>query len=151
MEQPGVVAENFALSFSLNFFLAVLCISKAPFSRSLWSGHHWKDLFLLQKLSIDDANRPLALRGHETNASLKQWVVILRLPKINRTHKNYLTPEVWEETHLKKMFYGTLIFQQRIMICIGRHVGRQKRWRAYSCSPTWWLKLLVAYILLNVW
>ena len=43
MEQPGVVAGNFAL-----------CM--APLGRSLWSGHHWKDLFLLQKLSIDDAN-----------------------------------------------------------------------------------------------
>ena len=31
-------------------------ISKAPLGRSLWSGHHWKDLLLLQKLSIDDAN-----------------------------------------------------------------------------------------------
>ena len=37
-------------------FWAFLCISQAPFGRSLWSGHHWKDLFLLQKLSIDDAN-----------------------------------------------------------------------------------------------
>ena len=37
-------------------FWAFLCISQAPFSRSLWSGHHWKDLLLLQKLSIDDAN-----------------------------------------------------------------------------------------------
>ena len=37
-------------------FRAFLCISRAPFSRSLWSGHHWKDLFLLQKLSIGDAN-----------------------------------------------------------------------------------------------
>ena len=37
-------------------FWAFLCISKAPFGRSPWSGHHWKDLFLLQKLSIDGAN-----------------------------------------------------------------------------------------------
>ena len=37
-------------------FWAFLCISKAPFGRSLWSGHHWKDLFLLQKWSVDDAN-----------------------------------------------------------------------------------------------
>ena len=37
-------------------FWAFLCTSKAPFGQSLWSGHHWKDLFLLQKLSIDDAN-----------------------------------------------------------------------------------------------
>ena len=35
---------------------AFLCISQAPFGRSLWSGHYWKDLLLLQKLSIDDAN-----------------------------------------------------------------------------------------------
>ena len=54
-EQPGVVAGNFALSFSLNF-LTIFVQSKAPFGRSLWSGHHWKDLFLLQKLSVDGAN-----------------------------------------------------------------------------------------------
>ena len=30
-------------------FWAFLCISKAPFGRSLWSGHHWEDLFLQQK------------------------------------------------------------------------------------------------------
>ena len=34
-------------------FWAFLCISKAPFGRSLWSGHHWKDILLLQKLRID--------------------------------------------------------------------------------------------------
>ena len=56
MEQPGVVAGNFALSFSLNFLSIFVHIS--GFGQSLWSGHHWKDLFLLQKLSIhvDDAN-----------------------------------------------------------------------------------------------
>ena len=37
-------------------FWAFLCISQAPFGRSLWSGHNWKDPFLLQKLSIDNAN-----------------------------------------------------------------------------------------------
>ena len=68
-------------------------------------------------------NRPLALRGHVTNASLKQWVVILLMPKIDRTNKNYLTPEIWEEMHLREIFYGTLVFQQSSMICIGRHVG----------------------------
>ena len=61
-------------------------------------------------------NRPLALRGQVTIASFKQWVVILLLPKIDRTHKNYLTTEIWEETFL-------LIFQQNSMICIGHHVG----------------------------
>ena len=39
-------------------------------------------------------NRPLALRGHVTNASLKQWVGILLMPNIVRAHKNYLTPEI---------------------------------------------------------
>ena len=68
-------------------------------------------------------NRPLALRGHVTSAAFKQWVGILLMPKIDRAHKNYLTPEIWEETHLREIFYGTLIFQQSSMICIGRHVG----------------------------
>ena len=68
-------------------------------------------------------NRPLALRGHVTNASFKQWVGILLMPKIDRAHKNYLTPEIWGETHLREIFYGTLTFQQSSMICIGRHVG----------------------------
>ena len=45
------------------------------------------------------------------------------LSKIDRAHKNYLTPKIWEETHLREIFYGTLIFQQSSMICIGRHVG----------------------------
>ena len=45
------------------------------------------------------------------------------MPKIDRAHKNYLTPEIREETHLREIFYGTLIFQQSIMICIGRHFG----------------------------
>ena len=37
-------------------FWAFLCVSQAPSGQSLWSGHHWKNLFLLQKLSIEDAN-----------------------------------------------------------------------------------------------
>ena len=68
-------------------------------------------------------NRPFTLNGHVTNASYKQWVGILLIPKIDRAHKNYLTAEIWEETHLREIFYGTLIFQQSSMICIGRHVG----------------------------
>ena len=71
----------------------------------------------------ESGNRPVALRGHVTNASFKQWVGILLMPKIDRAHKNYLTPEIWEETHLRGIFYGTLIFQQSSTICIGRHVG----------------------------
>ena len=61
---------------------------------------------------------PLASRGHVANAFFKQWVGILLMPKIDEGHKNYLTPEIWEETHLREIFYGNLIFQQRSMICI---------------------------------
>ena len=71
---------------------------------------------------IAPQNRPLALRGHVANASVKQWVGILLMPKIVRAHKNYLTPEIWEETHLREIFYGSLIFQESSMICIGHHV-----------------------------
>ena len=31
------------------------------------------------------------------------------MPKIDKTHKNYLKPEHSKETHLREMFYGTLI------------------------------------------
>ena len=44
------------------------------------------------------------------------------IPKIDGANKNYLTPEILEETHLREIFYGTLIFQQSNMTCIGRHV-----------------------------
>ena len=46
------------------------------------------------------------------------------MPKIDIAHKNYLTPEIREEMLLREIFYGTLLFQQSSMICIGRHVGR---------------------------
>ena len=49
-------------------------------------------------------NRPLALRGHMTNASFKQWVGILLMPKFDRALKNFLTPEIWEETHEARYF-----------------------------------------------
>ena len=68
-------------------------------------------------------NRPLALRGHVTNASFKQWVGILLMPKIDRAHKNDLIPEIWEETQLREIFYGTSIFQQSSMICFSYHRG----------------------------
>ena len=45
------------------------------------------------------------------------------MPKIDRAHKNYLTPEICQETHLREIFYCTLIFQQIGMNCIGGHVG----------------------------
>ena len=69
------------------------------------------------------SRRPIALRGHVTNASFKQWAGILLMPNIDRAHKNYVTPEIWEETHLREVFYGTLIFQQSSIICIDLPVG----------------------------
>ena len=81
-------------------------------------------------------NRPLAIRGHVINASFKQRVGILLMSKSDRAQKNYLTPEISEETHLREIFYGTLIYQQSSMICIGHQ--------------TWWPKLLFAFILLKV-
>ena len=55
MEQPGVVAGNFAPSFSLNFelFCAYLRLHSADHSDL---GIIGKDLFLLHKSSIGDAN-----------------------------------------------------------------------------------------------
>ena len=68
---------------------------------------------LRKKKNMERLNcRPLALRDHVTNASFKQWLGILLMTKIDRAHKNYLTPEIWEETYLRaEIFYGTLIFQ----------------------------------------
>ena len=45
------------------------------------------------------------------------------MPKFDRTRKNYLTPEILEETLLRDIFYVTLIFHQSSVICIGCHVG----------------------------
>ena len=67
------------------------------------------------------------------------------MPKIDRARKNYLTPEIWEETHLREIFYGTLIFQQSGMICIGRHVGGHTLTLQHGG-----LNYFFAYILLNV-
>ena len=50
------------------------------------------------------------------------------MPKIDSAHKNYFTPEIWEET-------------KQYDLVIGRHVGGQE-WRP---------KRLFAYISLNVW
>ena len=47
-----------------------------------------------------------------TNASFKQWIGILLMPKIDGAHKNYLTPKIWEQTNLREIFYGTWIFNR---------------------------------------
>ena len=87
-------------------------------------------------------NWPVALRGHVTNASFKQWVGILLMPKIDIAHKSYLTPEIWEKTHLR---YDTLIFQQSSMICIGAML------EGILLRSNMAAKTTFSYILFNVW
>ena len=74
-----------------------------------------------------------------TNASFKQWLGILLMTKIDTAHKNYLTPEIWEETHLRGIFYGTLIFQQSSMISIARHVGGHSLALQHDDQNYFWL------------
>ena len=50
-------------------------------------------------------NRRLALRGHVTNASFKQWNGILLMPKIDKAHKNYLIPKFE-----RKAFKGDILW-----------------------------------------
>ena len=68
------------------------------------------------------ANRPLALRGHWPMLPLNNELESVLMPKIDGAHKNYLSPKLWKKTHLREIFYGTLIFQQSSIVCIGRHV-----------------------------
>ena len=79
---------------------------------------HTDDVNQARILSGTLINRPIALRGHVTNASFKQWVGILLIPKIDTAHKNYLTPEIWAETHLREIFYGTLIFNKVVWFAL---------------------------------
>ena len=51
------------------------------------------------------------------------WSLADAKNSIDRAYKNYVTPQIWEKTHLREIFNGTLIFQQSSMICIGHHVG----------------------------
>ena len=118
-QQPTSTSHKF-LNFRVTKWAATMRILTilirawwSSFSRNMW------------------LNRPLALRGHVTNASFKQWVGILLMPKIDRAHKNYLTPEIWGEMHLREIFYSTLIFQQSSIICIGRHVGDKERNKSF--------------------
>ena len=69
------------------------------------------------------------------------------MPKIDIAHKNYLTPEIREEMLLREIFYGTLLFQQSSMICIGRHVGRL----SFALQHGGQNDLFLIIILLNVW
>ena len=95
---------EFKCIFFVIFFSAGLCILFYT-SLTLLS---WSTLFA-------PLNRPLALRGHVTNTSFKQRVGLLLMLEIDGAHKNYLTPEIWEKTHLRGIFYGTLIFQKTLV------------------------------------
>ena len=53
-----------------------------------------KPKFYIPVIQPNLFNRPLAPRGHATNASFKQWVGILLMPKIDGGHKNDLTTEI---------------------------------------------------------
>ena len=50
------------------------------------------------------------------------------MPKIDRAYKTYFTPEIWDETHLREIFYGTLIFQQM------RFISERKKWFYAECD-----------------
>ena len=112
--------QIWALTWVIRLFLGETLSSFTPTPPKCIRRHQW---IYCSGWEVNQCNRPVALRGHATNASFKRWVGILLMPKIDRAHKNYLTAEIWEETHLREIFYGTLIFQQSSMICIGRHVG----------------------------
>ena len=98
---------------------------------------------------VSFSNRPIALRGQVTNSSFKQWLGILQMPKIVKAHKNYLTPEIWEETHLREVVYGTLVFQQSSMISIGCHVGGHTLALQHDHQTTFCLYLVKCLIVMH--
>ena len=105
-------------------------------------GHRILPILFENPESWPICDRPVALRGHVTNASFKRCVGILLMPKIDRAHKNYLTPEIWEGMHLREIFYGTLIFQQSSMICIGCDVGGHTLFSNMAAKTTFCLYLV---------
>ena len=54
---------------------------------------HTKEIRIISVIMTTE-QVPLASRGQVTNASFKQWVGILLMPKIDGAHKNYHTPEI---------------------------------------------------------
>ena len=72
------------------------------------------------------------------------WIILAEAKNYG-AHKNYLTPEIWQETHLRETFFGTLIFQQSSVICIGRYI----RWHTLVLQHGGQKKLLFACILIN--
>ena len=75
---------------------------------------------------------------HVTNASFKQGIKILLMPKIDKVHKNYLTPEIWGEMYLRDIFCRTSTFQQSSMICL--------TWPCWNWSETTFCLHLVKHL-----
>ena len=71
------------------------------------------------------------------------------MTKIDIVHKNYLTHEIWGETHLREIFYGTSVFQQSSMNCIGSHVGGHAFALQHDTQATWRPKQLFACIMFD--
>ena len=87
-DQPGYVFRDFCLKQGIDFI--IFCLNQGiDFINSVW----FRVKCLKQGIKTRN-QRPLALRGHVTNVSFKQLVVILLMPKIDRAHKNHLTPEI---------------------------------------------------------
>ena len=54
------------------------------------------------------------------------------MPKIDIAHKQYLTHEILEETYVREIFYGTLIFQQSSMIVLAAMLESNSGGQNYS-------------------
>ena len=72
--EDSFVFQTFLMSFDLH-----------SNGKSSFQSHLMK---ISEYFNLPDFNRPLALRGHLTIASFKQWVGILLMPEIDRAHKN---------------------------------------------------------------
>ena len=124
-ERPLLLAENASKRFYRSSGQWVGISIQWAWSRiQILCSANWLGLLMFfMFLGVDYLLKATCNKRSRDHPSFKQWVGILLMLKIDRAHKNYLTPEIWGETHLREIFYGTLIFQQSSMICIGRHVG----------------------------
>ena len=86
-------------------------------------------------------NRPLALRGHMTNASFKQWVGILLMPKFDRALKNFLTPEIWEETHEARYFRVLWFFNKVVWFVFANMAAKTT-----LCLPVYLVKCWIVML-----
>ena len=120
--------QIWALTWVIRLFLGETLSSFTPTPPKCIRRHQW---IYCSGWEVNQCNRPVALRGHATNASFKRWVGILLMPKIDRAHKNYLTAEIWEEFTFKGdilWHFGFLTKQYDLywLPC----------WRTYFCPPT---------------